>query len=72
MPFKAHNSLYVDEPEHLRERVWHLSISQANLKTLEATSIEDIYERIKISLGAIGLKYSKRNYPIPLDVVEDF
>jgi hypothetical protein len=23
-------------------------------------------------LGAIGLKYSKRNYPILLDVVEDF
>ena len=72
MPFKSHNSLYVGEPEHLRDRVWHLSITDATLRTLETTSIEDIYEKIQISLGAIGLKYSKRNYPILLDVVEDF
>jgi hypothetical protein len=72
MPFKSHNSLYVGEPEHLRDRCWHLSIAGANLRTLESTSIEDIYEKIQISVGAVGLKYSKRNYPIYLDVIEDF
>ena len=41
MPFKAHNSSYVGEPEHLRDRVWHLTIAQANLKTIENSSIED-------------------------------
>ena len=63
IPFKAHNSRYVGEPEHLRDRAWHMSISRMNLQSVENTSANDIYEKFAVTLGAIGMKYGKRDYP---------
>ena len=72
IPFKAHNSRYVNEPEHLRARAWHLSVSRMNLQSIENISADDVYEKFRVTLGAFGLKYGKRDYPQLLNVVEDF
>ena len=43
-----------------------------NLQAVETTSADDVYEKFRVTLGAIGLKYGKRDYPQLLDVIEDF
>jgi hypothetical protein len=34
--------------------------------------MDQIYEKIEITVGAAGLRYGKRNYPQLLNVIEDF
>ena len=71
IPFRAHNSNYVKEPEHLRGREWHVSILGMNLQSVDSSSVEDIYNKFKVTLRAFGLKFGKRDYPNLLNVIED-
>ena len=71
IPFKAHNSKQVGEPEQLRDRSWLLTAGGLNLRSLESTSADDIYEKFAVSLTGVGLKLGKRDYPQPLEVVEE-
>ena len=43
-----------------------------NLQSVENISAHDVYEKFRVTLGAIGLKYGKRDYPQLLNVIEDF
>ena len=72
VPFKAHNSKYVNEPEELRDRAWRLLVENLNIQSVPNTSLEDVYQKLRISLGSIGLHMAKRDYPHPIRVVEDF
>lgn len=72
VPFKAHNSIYVNEPEEQRGRAWQLIVAKLNIQSIPNTSLEDVYQKLRISLGSIGLRMLKRNYPYPIRVIEDF
>ena len=72
IPFKAHNSKYILEEEHLRDRHWHLSLSKMNIKSIENEQANDIYEKFGVSIGTVGFKFGKRDYPKLLNMVEDF
>jgi len=71
IPFRAHNSSYVGEQEHLRERAWQLSVAGTNLQSVDGNGADDIYEKFKVTLRAVGLKFGKRDYPNLLNVMED-
>lgn len=43
-----------------------------NIQSIPNTSFEDVYQKLRISLGSIGLRMSKRSYPYPIRVIEDF
>ena len=34
VPFKAHNSKYVNEPEELRDRAWQLIVANLNVQSI--------------------------------------
>jgi hypothetical protein len=55
IPFKAHNSKYVNEDEELRDRLWRLSMSNINFKTIENVSINEIYEKFSINMNDVEL-----------------
>jgi hypothetical protein len=72
LPFMSRNSSWINEPEELRARLWKLQIGGVNLKSIEAASIHDIYEKFEVKLSKIGLKFGKRDYPCLLNAIEEF
>jgi hypothetical protein len=64
VPFLAHNSIFVGEPESLRGRMWAVSLGNIFFKTLNSNDDEkdliDEYERFYLKIDSIGLQYFKR------------
>ena len=45
IPFKMHNSEFVNEAEHLRGRSWFLNVQNLQMSSIPNLSIEDVYEK---------------------------
>jgi hypothetical protein len=59
IPFKAHNSKFIGEPESERDRLWMLNLGNLNFMTNDEKSNGglneiDEYERFKLTLDSIN------------------
>ena len=72
IPFKSLHSLFVGEPEELRQRQWIFVANQVLIKTSQNKNIKEVYESIQVTISELGLKFAKRDYPQHLQVIENF
>lgn len=43
--------------------MWRLTAAGLQLRSIENTSLNDIYEKLAVSVSGLGLSFGKRDYP---------